>query len=114
MGWEAKQQEAWHQQAQEQLRQQIRLGQEAQSLMSNPVAEAWFNNGLEGMLLAGEKLVENAKTTDEELAKHLKAIVFFRRFKRFVKSTFEDGSESEKRLKQLTQASKKSLLGGLL
>jgi len=113
MDWEAQALEASQAQVREQLQQQIRLGQEARSLLSNPVVEAFFSEGLEAMLLAGEALADNAKTTEEELAKHLKAIAYFRRFKRFVEYAFEDGKASEERLKDLTKSGEKSYLGGI-
>lgn len=65
------------------------------------------------MLIAAEHLAENAKTSEEEYAKHLKAIVYFRRFKRFVEYALEDGKASEERLKELTKSGNKSTLGGI-
>jgi len=98
----------------EELRKQVEIGRHAQVLLGNPVAEAFFSSTQEALLVGAEKIIDNTKSTEYERDAILRSIVFFRRFKRFVEYTLEDGKVSEDQLRELTKTGKTSFLGGIV
>jgi hypothetical protein len=63
--------------------------------------------------MGAERIFDNAKSTAQEKEAILSSIVFFRRFRRFVEQTLEDGKVSKHHLDEMTKTGKTSFLGGM-